>query len=101
MTHPIPPPDFMQNQIMWCQPKREDILVDNQFAIMSQETFDQLMEYSTTNPIGIYDGKMWKSTGKFKNSFLKWYAPTDYLNSTHICARMIRIMDWKNLMGVE
>ena len=101
MTHPIPSPDFKGNQVMWHQPKREDILVDKKFAIMSQETFDSLMEYSQTNPTGIYDGKMWKSKSRFGHFFLKWYAPTDYLNSTHVCAHMIRIMDWKNLMGVE
>lgn len=99
MEHPIPPADFMGNQVMWCQPKREDILVDEEFAVMSQETFEALMEYSRSIPTGAYDGKMWKRLQQHR-TLLCWFAPTDYLDRKHVCFRIIRIMDWKNLMGI-
>lgn len=44
----------------WNQPKREEMLVDEIYAMMSKQTFDQLAEYSATIPTGVYAGKMWK-----------------------------------------
>lgn len=44
----------------WDQPDTSKILVDDTHAVMSQATFEQLAEYSTTNPSGVYHGKMWR-----------------------------------------
>ena len=43
------------------QPRREAILIGQDTAFMSRATFDALPEYSTTNPSGVYPGKMWKA----------------------------------------
>lgn len=42
------------------QPRREAILVGQDSAFMSHATFAALSDYSTTNPSGVYPGKMWK-----------------------------------------
>jgi len=56
----------------WDQPPLERILVDGTHAVMDARTFDQLSEYSTTMPSGVYPGKMWKalSCGRW---MLRWY----------------------------
>lgn len=43
------------------QPNRENIVIDDQYALMSQKDFDTLAEYSTSIPTGVYEGKMWKA----------------------------------------
>jgi hypothetical protein len=44
----------------WDQPDREEVLVDDRCALMSQNTFAKLMNYETSNPSGVYTGKMWR-----------------------------------------
>ena len=44
----------------WKQPALENVLVDNDFALMSEDDFGLLYEYSTSIPSGVYEGKMWK-----------------------------------------
>jgi hypothetical protein len=44
----------------WRQPPREAIEIDGTHALMSQQTFQQLSEYSATIPSGVYPGKMWR-----------------------------------------
>lgn len=48
----------------WEQPKREEILVDEKYALMTEETLDKLKEYSCSIPSGVYLGKMWKAKVK-------------------------------------
>lgn len=66
-THPIPPiTDPMGKH--WSQPNRSQILIDATHAVMTQETFDQLAEYSCSFPTGVYPGKMWKcNVGAFNH----------------------------------
>jgi len=45
----------------WSQPELSKILIGEVYAAMSQETFNQLKDYSLTNPTGVYEGKMWRS----------------------------------------
>ena len=45
----------------WVQPKVEDITVYSDVAIMSLEDFNLLEDYSSSQPSGVYHGKMWKS----------------------------------------
>lgn len=57
-THPIPAmTDPMGKH--WDQPPREEILVDDRVAVMTEKTFRKLHEYSYSNPTGVYPGKMW------------------------------------------
>lgn len=44
----------------WSQPDRLNILVDNEHAIMSEEIFEQLKDYTRSQPSGVYPGKMWR-----------------------------------------
>src|SRR6185369_6564631 len=65
----------------WEQPDRSEILLDDEYAVMSKATFDKLHEYSASNPSGVYEGKMWKrNDGAFDIDFLaKGGKPTWYL----------------------
>lgn len=54
----------------WRQPDRSQILIDDKHALMTQRTFDQLSNYETTIPSGVYDGKMWR-----RGNCLCWYGP--------------------------
>lgn len=58
----------------WKQPHRRYIEVDDTHALMSEQTFKGLLEYSCTIPSGKYEGKMWKAnrSGKW---YLAWYGP--------------------------
>lgn len=56
----IPELDSPFDQNAWRQPSRESILIDATHACMTQDTFAQLAEYSTTMPTGVYPGKMWR-----------------------------------------
>jgi hypothetical protein len=44
----------------WDQPSTENILLDDTHALMDQKTFEELNDYSCSNPTGAYEGKMWK-----------------------------------------
>lgn len=44
----------------WEAPKREAILVDETHAMMSSEDYGKLLNYETSIPSGVYDGKMWR-----------------------------------------
>lgn len=44
----------------WQQPHRRFIELDDTHALMSEQTFKGLKEYSTSIPTGRYEGKMWK-----------------------------------------
>ena len=44
----------------WNQPKRELIEIDATHALMPKWVFEELREYSSTIPTGVYPGKMWR-----------------------------------------
>jgi hypothetical protein len=73
MTHPL--------ARYWRQPNRDAITIDDTHAIMSQETFDALADYSCSVPTGVYDGKMWKYGRPYREPrtewWLCWFAPSD------------------------
>jgi len=61
----------------WDQPKNTDIEVDDLYALMSQQSFEELKEYSCTIPTGVYAGKMWKAHNRLNgNWYLRWYEDT-------------------------
>ena len=80
---PIPPiTDPMGRN--WDQPDRKLIEVDGKHALMDRTSFEQLKEYSSTIPTGVYPGKMWKRhDGEFDPRcrpqdcrwLLCWYGP--------------------------
>jgi hypothetical protein len=44
----------------WNQPLRTWIEIDDTHAMMPREAFDQLLDYTQSQPSGVYPGKMWK-----------------------------------------
>ena len=68
----------------WRAPNRADILVDDDHAIMEEKDFNELMEYSSSFPSGVYPGKMWKCK-RNDEWFLRWYGdhPDPNMCSNH------------------
>lgn len=53
------------------RPATSNILIDDTHALMTRRTFEDLPEYSATNPTGAYEGKMWRRhDGAFDREFL-------------------------------
>ncbi len=75
----------------WNQPRAEDILIDDAYAAMSNETFKKLREYSCTIPSGVYEGKMWKAyySGEW---YLRWYDVSENPERCSIRERLIVIV---------
>ncbi len=57
----------------WGQPPRRFIEVDDESALMSEQTFKGLKEYSDTLPSGKYEGKMWRMNAR-GTWYLCWYS---------------------------
>lgn len=70
LSHPVPPMNHPLSSV-WRQPSRFRIEVDNTHALMSQAVFNELLEYSSTQPSGVYPGKMWRRhDGIYDTKFL-------------------------------
>jgi len=61
----------------WEQPNRDDILIDDESALMNKESFKKLKEYSTSIPSGKYPGKMWKSNCGKELGYLVWFSVSE------------------------
>lgn len=57
----------------WDQPKNTEIEIDDTHALMTEESFKGLHEYSCSIPTGVYAGKMWKAYGPKDMWYLRWY----------------------------
>lgn len=44
----------------WKQPPVDQILIDDEIALMTESTMKQLAEYNCSTPSGVYPGKMWR-----------------------------------------
>ncbi|KAA6347852.1 hypothetical protein EZS27_004717 [termite gut metagenome] len=75
----------------WEQPLTEDILLDDKHALMHQEDFDTLHEYSLTLPSGVYEGKMWKCSYEDR-WLLCWYDKDDDPSKCSIKRREIILL---------
>ncbi len=71
MTHPL-------SSAWFEQPNPENVLTDDTYALMSKSDFSLLHEYSTSDPSGVYAGKMWKlqllGWGRW---YLRWYSDAE------------------------
>ena len=89
----------------WDQPDPGRILVDDTHALMAPATFQQLREYSTTVPTGVYDGKMWRRQALVRGPdgwsvrpqtpeqwFLCWYGPSVDPTKCAVYAREILLV---------
>lgn len=54
----------------WEQPDTSEMLVDDEYAVMSKETFDKLKDYTASQPTALYNGKMWKALVRSKDGLL-------------------------------
>lgn len=75
----------------WKQPHRRFIEMDDKSALMSEQTFKALREYSTSFPSGRYAGKMWKAKVGDK-WYLRWYSNTDRHEFIDINTREILVL---------
>jgi hypothetical protein len=88
----IIPPITDQLGKHWKQPDRYSVLIDDDVAMMSQASFDQLIEYSTSIPSGVYDVKIWKRRVTRSKWLLCWYGPAPNPNQCSINTREIVIV---------
>lgn len=78
MTHPL--------SSKWHQPDTKNIIIDDIHALMDEESFKKLHDYSHSQPTGVYEGKMWKSY--FNNKwYLRWY---DEHKESNLCSNRYR-----------
>jgi hypothetical protein len=77
----------------WNQPRRENIDLDDEIAIMSECDFNRLSEYNWSKPTGAYLGKMWKRFFDLeKDWFLFWYGNSDIEGYVRVNSRKIVIV---------
>lgn len=95
----IIPPITSELGRSWSQPPRENILIDDRHALMSQKDFEALADYSLSQPTGCYDGKMWKSQdfdryGRFTGYWLlRWFGPCEKPGYSRTYFREILILE--------
>ena len=56
----------------WKQPSKDEILIDDTHALMPQNVFERLSDYSCTMPSGVYAGKMWRRRHDFYDPSKGW-----------------------------
>jgi hypothetical protein len=57
-------------------PNRDEIVIDQTHAVMTEKTFDCLKNYSLSNPSGVYQGKMWKRK-RSDGWFICWFTDSE------------------------
>lgn len=80
----------------WQQPKTSDIVMDDKFAYMSENTFKKLLNYSGSQPSGVYPGKMWRCYASGEDIHTLCWFSTDPVNPLRFCKnnyRQIVIME--------
>lgn len=88
----------------WYQPDHRRFLFDESHVLMRRWEFEELMEYSCSQPSGVYDGKMWKRhNGIYDQRFLAgggvpewllcWFGPSDDPDCCSTFTRKILLVD--------
>jgi len=75
------------------QPDKNKIVIDETHAIMSTKILNQLSEYSSSIPTGVYEGKMWKCNDRKGGWLLCWFGPSKDPTMCSINNRKIIIDD--------
>lgn len=66
-------PPLPKEHIGWEAPDRSEILaIDKDCVLMKQETFDRLLDYTHSQPTGLYPGKMWKAKSQEDKWMFCW-----------------------------
>lgn len=76
----------------WNQPHRRYIEIDEEYALMTKQTFEGLRKYSLTIPSGEYEGKMWK-VNRGGIWYLYWYDHDDNPSMIKIERREILLLN--------
>lgn len=76
----------------WKQPHRRYIEIDEEYALMTKQTFEGLREYSVTIPSGEYEGKMWEAN-RGGIWYLYWYDHDDNPSMIKIERREILLLN--------
>lgn len=76
----------------WDQPNKDQIVIDDNHAAMTEATLLKLKNYSASIPSGVYDGKMWRAESKGVN-YLRWYGPSSDPNKCKFYTRIILIIN--------
>jgi hypothetical protein len=85
MTHPL--------SSAWDQPKRSEITLDDNYAMMNKKTFEDLAEYSCSMPSGVYEGKMWKRIDwQSQVPYFFWYGLSEKEGHCSINSREIIVI---------
>lgn len=74
----------------WRQPVIKDIEIDDTHALMNKKTFDELLEYSCSQPTAVYEGKMWKSK-TIDGWVLRWFG-IDHKDREGYCSNNSRLI---------
>lgn len=75
-----------------CYRHRRYIEIDEEYALMTKQTFEGLREYSVTIPSGEYEGKMWKAN-RGGIWYLYWYDHDDNPSMIKIERREILLLN--------
>lgn len=87
----------------WKQPDSSSVIINDEYALVTEQVFENLPEYSQTIPTGAYEGKMWKAEyqpclyGKFTRTgkwFLRWFGYSDKPEMVSNNQRKILIIDF-------
>jgi hypothetical protein len=72
---PIPESESPYGANAFQMPDKDDIafIEGKDFCYMKVETFNKLLEYSTSLPSGVWVGKLWKAHRQDGNWYLMWY----------------------------
>lgn len=96
----------------WQQPDPSSIIIQPVLALLTEQAFKDLHEYSCSQPSGVYEGKMWKGewirfdgygrvvehTGSWS---LRWFGYSDEPGMVSGNSRRICIMDYQLEFEVE
>lgn len=75
----------------WAQPSRKYIWLDEKYALMKDQTFRSLVEYSSSEPTGMYEGKMWKCR-RGDAWYLRWFVDRKDLKTMLVESREIIVV---------
>ena len=87
MTCPVPPVTDPLGKY-WPQPDPNNFAFDDANVLMTRKDFDRLLHYQTSNPSGVYEGKIWR-----RGPWLVWYGPSEYPDKCRTYFRKIIIAD--------
>lgn len=78
----------------WRQPHRRFIELDDTHALMSEQTFKGLPDYTRSQPTGVYPGKMWRAHYTKGGWTLHWFKETP--GEPNMCTR-----EWRLILVID